>query len=238
MTDDKSVSKQHWVQLFAVFRYILVHSGDSQSNWHSIFLLTMTSLTLTILPLYIVTHTWIKNAFLFLKNVPQFLHTILTQIFSFPSDQKGYVPIGVLISCNSLIAANLDSAIFTTRNRVWKGNVFSHVFLPFYSQGSPCDHLWTLSNLFTWNPQLKPPPMLGPPSTSPYIMNLFKLVHLGISTSALAPCPLWWYMNLLKLIYLGPPSYSPYHMGLFGLVHLGTPFTLPPKQTCSTMFTT
>ena len=64
---------------------------------------------------------------------------------------------------------------------LWKGNVFSHVYLLFclsVYMAALCDHTWTCSNLFTWGPScLSPKPT---PSTPGETCSLWTTCMLHI----------------------------------------------------------
>ena len=140
----------------------------------------MTSLPLAILPQNILTPTWIKNAFMLPKNAWQFLHTLWTHDFACEIRSDRPCTNGDLISVN----------LFSTHNKVWEGNVFSYVCLPFCSQRSP--HVITYKSVQTYSigtHQPQPTSHMGTPSPSPYLMNLFKYVYLSTLTLVLAQSP-------------------------------------------------
>ena len=85
-----------------------------------------------------------------------------------------------------MLQAFSQNLIFTARNEVWESN----------TGGSPCDHRWTCSNLFTWDTLTLGPESRGPltiqGTSGPTSPDKFKLVQIGphhTASSPLSPPP-------------------------------------------------
>ena len=83
----------------------------------------------------------------------------------------------------NMLQAFSQNLIFTARNEVWESN----------TGGSPCDHRWTCSNLFTWDTSTLGPESRGPltiqGTSGPTSPDKFKLVQIGPHHTASSPSP-------------------------------------------------